>query len=54
MNSPTAFLSYVKQNEPIVRFLDQILTDYGINVVTNYKNIDGGSNWKRRLKELIE
>ena len=41
MNSPKAFLSYVKENEPIVRFLDQVLTDYGINVVTNYKNIDG-------------
>ena len=40
--------------KPIVRFLDQVLTDYGINVVTNYKNIDGGSNWKRTLKQLIE
>ena len=54
MNSPKAFLSYVKENEPIVRFLDQVLTDYGIDVVTNYKNIDGGSNWKRTLKQLIE
>ena len=54
MNSSKAFLSYVKENEPIVRFLDQVLTDYGIDVVTNYKNIDGGSNWKRTLKQLIE
>lgn len=54
MNSPKAFLSYVKENEPIVRFLDQVLTDYGIDVVTNYRNIDGGSNWERTLKQLIE
>ena len=54
MNSSKAFLSYVKENEPIIRFLDQILTDYGIDVVTNYKNISGGSNWDRRLRELIE
>lgn len=54
MNSSKVFLSYVKENEPIVRFLDQILTDYGIDVVTNYNNISGGSNWDRRLRELIE
>ena len=42
MKPPKAFLSYVKENEPIVRLLDQFLTDYGINVVTNYRNIDGG------------
>ena len=54
MNSPKAFLSYVKENESIVRFLDQVLTDYGIDVVTNYRNIDGGSNWERTLKQLIE
>lgn len=54
MNSPKAFLSYVKENEPIVRFLDQVLTDYGIDIVTNYRNIEGGSNWKRTLKQLIE
>ncbi len=46
MSSPKAFLLYVKENEPIVRFLDQVLADYGIDVVTNYKNIDGGSNCK--------
>ena len=54
MNSSKAFLSYVKENEPIVRFLDQVLTDYGIGIVTNYGDIDGGSNWKRTLKQLIE
>lgn len=54
MNSPKAFLSYVKENESIIRFLDQVLTDYGIDVVTNYRNIDGGSNWERTLKQLIE
>lgn len=54
MNSPKAFLSYVKENEPIVRLLDQTLTDYGIEVVTDYKNIDVGSNWKKTLRQLIE
>ena len=54
MNSPKAFLSYVKENEPIVRFLDQVLTDYGIDVITDYRNIDGGSNWERTLKQLIK
>lgn len=54
MNSPKAFLSYVKENEPIVRVLDQVLTDYGIDIVTNYRNIEGGFNWKRTLKQLIE
>ena len=54
MNSSKAFLSYVKENEPIIRDIDQILTDYGIHVVTDYKNIEGGSNWKKTLQELIE
>ena len=54
MKTPKAFLSYVKENEPIIRLLDQLLTDYGINVVTNYRNIGGGSNWERALKQLIE
>lgn len=54
MNSPKAFLSYVKENEGIIRVLDQCLTDYGVDVVTNYRNIDGGANWKRTLKQLIE
>ncbi|MDE0637881.1 MAG: toll/interleukin-1 receptor domain-containing protein [Candidatus Poribacteria bacterium] len=54
MNLPKVFLSYVKENEAIIRILDQFLIDYGIDVITNYKNIDGGSNWKRTLKQLIE
>ena len=51
MNSPKVFLSYVNENEPIVRILDQCLTDYGIDIVTDYRNILGGSNWKRDVKE---
>ena len=54
MNSPKVFLSYVKENEPIIRFLDQCLRDYGIDVVTDYENILGGSNWQRDLRRLIE
>lgn len=54
MNSPKVFLSYVKENEPIIRFLDQCLRDYGIDIITDYKNILGGSNWKKGLKQLIE
>lgn len=54
MNSPKVFLSYVKQNEPIIKFLDQCLTDYGVDVITDYKDIGGGVNWKRTLEQLIE
>ena len=54
MSRPKVFLSYVKENEPLVRILDQSLTDYGIDIVTDYRNILGGSNWKRGLRRLIE
>ena len=54
MNRPKVFLSYVKENESLVRILDQSLTDYGIDIVTDYRNILGGSNWKKGLKRLIE
>ena len=52
MSRPKVFLSYVKENESLVRILDQSLTDYGIDIV--YRNILGGSNWKKGLRRLIE
>ena len=54
MSRPKVFLSYVKENEPLIRILDQSLTDYGIDIVTDYRNILGGSNWKKDLRRLIE
>ena len=38
MNSPKIFLSHVKENEPVIKSIDQNLTKYGINVITDYKN----------------
>ena len=54
MNRPKVFLAHVKENEPIVRFVDQGLTGYGIDVVTDYRHIRGGFNWKRKIRELIK
>lgn len=54
MNQPKVFLAHVKENEPIVRFIDQGLTGYGIDVVTDYRHIRGGFNWKRKIRELIK
>lgn len=54
MNSPKIFLSHVKENEPVIKSIDQNLTKYGINVITDYKNIEGGSNWEKTLETLIE
>ena len=54
MNPPKVFLAHVKENEPIVRFVDQGLTGYGIDVVTDYRHIRGGFNWKRKIRELIK
>ena len=54
MNSPKAFLSYVKENKEIIEKIDLYLTNSDIHVVTDYKNIEGGSNWKKTLQELIE
>ena len=53
MNSPKVFLSYVKENKQSIRRLDKDLMDYGIDVVTDYKYISGGDNWKNRIRNLI-
>lgn len=54
MNRPKVFLAHVKENEPIIRCIDQGLTGYGIDVVTDYRHIRGGFNWKRKIRELIK
>ena len=38
----------------MLSFLTNVLQSYGINVVTDYRNIDGGSNLRRNLQDLIE
>ena len=53
MNPPKVFLSYVKENKHSIRQLDKDLMDYGIDVVTDYKYISGGDNWKNRIRNLI-
>ena len=53
MSSPKAFLSYVTENRDSIEHLDKDLTDYGIDVVTNYQYVSGGDNWKNRIRNLI-
>ena len=53
MSSPKAFLSYVTENRDSIEHLDKDLTDYGIDVVTDYKYVSGGDNWKNRIRNLI-
>ena len=53
MSSPKAFLSYVTENRDSIEHLDKDLTDYGIDVVTDYQYVSGGDNWKNRIKNLI-
>ena len=54
MKSNKVFLSYVRENQPIVQYIDQILTDYGIDIITDYRNMRGGYDWQNMLRELIE
>ena len=53
MSSPKAFLSYVTENRDSIKHLDKDLTDYGIDVVTDYKYVSGGDNWRNRIRNLI-
>ena len=39
MKSNKVFLSYVRENQPIVQYIDQILTDYGMEIITDYRYI---------------
>lgn len=53
MSSPKVFLSYVIENRDSIEQLDRDLTDYGIDVVTDYKYVCGGDNWRNRIRTLI-
>ncbi len=54
MKSNKVFLSYVRENQFIIQHIDQILTDYGIEVITDYRNMRGGYDWQLTLRDLIE
>ena len=54
MKSNKVFLSYVRENQFIVQHIDQMLTDYGLEVVTDYRNMRGGYDWQLTLRDLIE
>lgn len=54
MNSPKVFLCHLKENISIIKSIDENLTKHGIDVITDYKNLEGGSNWETELETLIE
>ena len=53
MSSPKVFLCYVTENKDSIKQLDEDLTDYGIEVIVDYKYVSGGDNFRDRIRNLI-
>ncbi len=47
------FISYVRENTEVIKRIDAVLTEFNIEVLTDYKCLIPGHTWGYELKDLI-
>lgn len=53
-SEPHAFISYVRDDSPLVDELEQVLAAAGIPVWRDVKDLFPGDDWKQRIREAIQ